>query len=153
MQLTKKEIMQKLYDIEEKEGIKVGRLIQKMVRNELIPMDVIKFINKYDKDFLQIYNTYNVIYNSRNKNPLYHNLKNKDLKIEEKAIAMSSLITKILISCSKIEDINEREIFAKAMNIDKINQAINEYALTNNSQLLEQCCDEVRELLQILYVD
>ena len=124
-----------------------------MVRNELIPMDVIKFINKYDKDFLQIYNTYNVIYNSRNKNPLYRNLKNKDLKIEEKAIAMSSLITKILISCSKIEDINEREIFAKAMNIDKINQAINEYALTNNSQLLEQCCDEVRELLQILYVD
>ena len=120
-----------------------------MVRNELIPMDVIKFINKYDKDFLQIYNTYNVIYNSRNKNPLYRNLKNKDLKIEEKAIAMSSLITKILISCSKIEDINEREIFA----IDKINQAINEYALTNNSQLLEQCCDEVRELLQILYVD
>ena len=109
MQLTKKEIMQKLYDIEEKEGIKVGRLIQKMVRNELIPMDVIKFINKYDKDFLQIYNTYNVIYNSRNKNPLYRNLKNKDLKIEEKAIAMSSLITKILISCSKIEDINERE--------------------------------------------
>lgn len=153
MQLTKKEIMQKLYDIEEKEGIKVGRLIQKMVRNELIPMDVIKFINKYDKDFLQIYNTYNVIYNSRNKNPLYRNLKNKDLKIEEKAIAMSSLITKILISCSKIEDINEREIFTKAMNIDKINQAINEYALTNNSQLLEQCCDEVRELLQILYVD
>lgn len=153
MQLTKKEIMQKLYDIEEKEGIKVGRLIQKMVRNELIPMDVIKFINKYDKDFLQIYNTYNVIYNSRNKNPLYRNLKNKDLKIEEKAIAMSSLITKILISYSKIEDINEREIFAKAMNIDKINQAINEYALTNNSQLLEQCCDEVRELLQILYVD
>lgn len=153
MQLTKKEIMQKLYDIEEKEGIKVGRLIQKMVRNELIPMDVIKFINKYDKDFLQIYNTYNVIYNSRNKNPLYRNLKNKDLKIEEKAIAMSSLITKILISCRKIEDINEREIFAKAMNIDKINQAINEYALTNNSQLLEQCCDEVRELLQILYVD
>ena len=63
MQLTKKEIMQKLYDIEEKEGIKVGRLIQKMVRNELIPMDVIKFINKYHKDFLQIYNTYNVIYN------------------------------------------------------------------------------------------
>ena len=73
----------KLYDIEEKEGIKVGRLIQKMVRNELIPMDVIKFINKYDKDFLQIYNTYNVIYNSRNKNPLYRNLKNKDLKIVE----------------------------------------------------------------------
>lgn len=153
MQITKKEIMQKLYDIEEKEGIKVGRLIQKIVRNELIPIDVIAFINKYDKDFLQIYNTYNIIYNSKNKNPLYRNLKNKDLSLEEKAIAMSSLVTKILISCSKINDIKEREIFSQAMNIQEINDALTKYALLNDSQLLEKCCNDVRELLQILYID
>ena len=47
MQITKKDIIQKLYDIEENNNVKVGRLVQKTVRNEIIPIEVIKFINKY----------------------------------------------------------------------------------------------------------
>ena len=42
-------------------------------------MNIIKLINKYDKGFLQIYDTYNTIYNSKNRNPLYRNLKNKNI--------------------------------------------------------------------------
>ena len=83
MQITKKDIIQKLYDIEEKSDLKLGREVQKVVRSENIPVDVIKLINKYDKGFLQIYDTYNTIYMSRNKNPLYRNLRNPNLKIEE----------------------------------------------------------------------
>ena len=109
MRLTKRDIIQKLYDIEEKYDLKLGKEVQKVVRNEMIPLDIITLINKYDKEFLQIYDTFNTIYNSRNKNPLYRNLKNTDLVISEKAIAMSSLVTKILISCSKIQDIEERK--------------------------------------------
>lgn len=71
MKITKKEIIQKLYDIEEKEDLKLGREVQKVIRNEIIPIEVIKLINKYDKEFLQIYDTYNVIYMARNKNPLW----------------------------------------------------------------------------------
>ena len=93
MIITKKDIIQKLYDIEERENLKLGREVQRVVRSEIIPIDVISFINKYDKEFLQIYDTYNVIYLSRNKNPLYRNLRNKDLAIEELAIAISSLVT------------------------------------------------------------
>ena len=101
MQITKKEFIQKLYEIEESEGIKLGREVQKVIRNEIIPIEVIKLINKYDKNFLKIYDTYNVIYMSRNKNPLFRNLKNKNLSIEEKAVALSSFVTKIFISCTK----------------------------------------------------
>lgn len=151
MIITKKDIIQKLYDIEEREGLKLGREVQRVVRSEVIPIDVITFINKYDKEFLQIYDTYNVIYLSRNKNPLYRNLRNKDLAIEEIAIAISSLVTKILISYSKITDEQERLLFASAMNINRLNEALTNYALYNNPTELLQCAKEVRELLQILY--
>lgn len=153
MQITKKEIIQKLYDIEENNNLKLGNEVQKVIRSEIIPMDIIKLINKYDKEFLQIYNTYNTIYLSRKRNPLYRNLKNKNLDIREKAIALSSLVTKILISCSKIEDIEERKLFAKVMDIEGINSAINKYILNNDSKDLLICCAEVKELLEILYKD
>lgn len=153
MIITKKEIIQKLYDIEERENLKLGREVQRVVRSEVIPIDVISFINKYDKEFLQIYDTYNVIYSSRNKNPLYRNLRNKDLSIEELAIAISSLVTKILISCSKIENEDEKKLFAQAMNIDRLDNSLTQYAMYGDSVELLQCAKEVRELLQILYED
>lgn len=153
MVITKKDIIQKLYDIEERENLKLGREVQRVVRSEIIPIDVISFINKYDKEFLQIYDTYNVIYLSKNKNPLYRNLRNKDLSIEELAIAISSLVTKILISCSKIKNENEKKLFAQAMNIDRLNNSLTQYAMYGESKDLLQCAKEVRELLQILYED
>ena len=136
MQLSKKEIIQKLYDIEERENIKLGREVQKVVRNEIVPIDVIKLINKYDRGFLQIYDTYNTIYNSKNKNPLYRNLRNENLDISEVAIAISSLVTKILISCSKIDDIDEKVYFAKAMCLDELNEALTQYIIYNQRLLL-----------------
>lgn len=153
MKITKKDIIQKLYEIEEKTDLKLGREVQKVVRSEIIPIDIIKLINKYDTGFLRIYDTYNTVYNSRNKNPLYRNLRNSNLRIEEKAIALSSLVTKILISCSKIEDENERKIFANAMNIDQLNNAISEYAIYGKADNLLENCKQVRELLELLYTE
>lgn len=151
MQITKKDIIQKLYEIEETTDLKLGREVQKVVRSENIPVDIIKLINKYDKQFLTIYDTYNTIYNSRNKNPLYRNLKNEKLDIREKAVALSSLVTKILISCSKIENTEDRILFANAMNVDQLNQAITNYALYNNEEDLIEASKQVRELLILLY--
>lgn len=151
MKLTKKEIIQKLYDIEEKENLKLGREVQKVVRNEIVPIEVIALINKYDKEFLQIYDTFNTIYNSRNKNPLYRNLRNPNLNVEEIAIAMSSLVTKILISCSKINNLQDKIIFSTAMGLEDINNSITKYALIGDSKELMERATEVRDLLQILY--
>ena len=153
MQITKKEIIQKLYDIEETNNLKLGKEVQRVIRSEIIPMDIIKLINKYDKEFLQIYDTYNTIYMSRFRNPLYRNLKNKNLDIREKAIALSSLVTKILISCSKISDDDERQLFSTVMDVEGINRAITDYALYNDKQGILKCSTEVRELLEILYND
>lgn len=153
MQLTKKEIIQKLYEIEDKENIKLGREVQRVIRNEVVPMDVIKLINKYDKTFLHIYDAYNTIYLSRNKNPLYRNLKNKNISIEELAVAISSLVTKILISCTKIKDVDQRIIFATAMSVNELNIALTNYSMFNKQDQLLECGRQVRELLEILYTD
>lgn len=153
MQLTKKDIIQKLYNIEEKENIKLGREVQKVIRNEIVPIEVISLINKYDKEFLQIYDTYNTIYNSRNKNPLYRNLRKENLNIEEVAIAISSLVTKILISCSKIQNIQERQLFATAMNLEQLNTSLTKYSILGQEEDLKENAKQVRELLEILYVD
>lgn len=153
MQITKKDIIQKLYEIEEITGNKLGREVQRVVRSETIPFDVIKIVNKYDNRFLQIYDTYNVIYNSRNKNPLFRNLRNKDLEISELAIAISSLVTKILISCSKITNEKERQLYATAMRVDELNEALTSYSIYNEVEPLVQCGKEVRELLHLLYAD
>lgn len=153
MQISKKEIIQKLYEIESKENLKLGREVQKVIRNEIVPIEVIKLINKYDKQFLQIYDTYNTIYASRNRNPLYRNLKNSKLAIPEVAIALSSLVTKILISASKIPDESDKILFTTAMNLERINDSITLYAKSNDSSKLLQCAKEVRELLEILYAD
>ena len=153
MQITKKDIIQKLYEIEEITGNKLGREVQRVVRNETIPFDVIKIVNKYDNRFLQVYDTYTVIYNSRNKNPLFRNLRNKDLEISELAIAISSLVTKILISCSKITNEEERQLYATAMRVDELNEALTNYSIYNEVEPLVQCGKEVRELLHLLYAD
>lgn len=153
MQITKRDIIQKLYDIADENNLKLGREVQRVIRSEIIPIEVIKLINKYDKEFLQIYNTYNSIYESRHRNPLYRNLKNKKLKPEELAVALSSLVTKILISCTKIDNETERKMFATAMNIDKINAALTDYALFNKTDQLIEISNQVRELLSILYED
>lgn len=153
MQLTKKEIIQRLYYIEEKQNLDLSKEVQKVIRNEIIPIEVIKVINKYDKTFLNIYDAYNAVYMARYRNPLYRNLKNPNIKVEELAIALSSLVTKILISLSKIEDEVERKVFVAAMDLHELNKAISNYAMFNQTEDLLECGRQVRELLEILYVD
>lgn len=150
-QLTKQDILNKLYEIAEKENLDFTREVQKTIRNEIVPMEVIKILNKYDKKFIPIYDTYNTIYLSRKKNPLYRNLRNKYIEVEEAAIAISSLVTKILISISKIPE-SDRRLFATAMNVKGLNDAVIEYTLGNTENIMEQH-GQVRELLELLFLE
>lgn len=150
-QLTKQDILNKLYEIAEKEHLDFTREVQKTIRNEIVPMEVIKILNKYDKSFLPVYDTYNTIYLSRSRNPLYRNLRNKYIEVEEAAIALSSLVTKILISISKMPE-EDRTLFAVIMNVEGLNEAITEYSNGNKDLIMEQH-GQVRELLELLFLE
>lgn len=150
-QLTKQDILNKLYEIAEAEHLDFTKEVQRTIRNEVVPMEVIKILNKYDKSFLPIYDTYNTIYLSRGRNPLYRNLRNKYIEVEEAAIAISSLVTKILISISKMPK-EDRVLFAVVMNIEGLNEAITEYSKGNKDLIMEQH-SQVRELLELLFLE
>lgn len=150
-QLTKQDILNKLYEIAEKENLDFTREVQKTIRNEIVPMEVIKILNKYDKSFLPVYDTYNTIYLSRSRNPLYRNLRNKYIEVEEAAIAISSLVTKILISISKMPE-EDKTLFAMIMNVEGLNEAITEYSKGNKDLIMEQH-SQVRELLELLFLE
>lgn len=151
-QLTKQDILNKLYEIAEKENLDFTREVQKTIRNEVVPMEVIKILNKYDKSFLPIYDTYNTVYLKRFNNPLYRNLRNPYIEVSEAAIALSSLVTKMLISISKmpVEDV---KLFSTVMNIDGLNKAITDYALYQNEEELMEQHKQVRELLELLFLE
>lgn len=153
MKISKTEIVQKLYEIAEKQKMNLDKEVQLVIRNEIVPMDVIKLINRYDKQFLQIYNTYNYIFKSRFKNPLYRNLRDKDnnITVEKLAIAISSLVTRILITCSKIDIPSERQLYAKAMNIEGLNASLTLYSIYGDPEGLLKMGQEIKELLTILY--
>ena len=78
-------------------------------------------------------------------------LKNKYLNIEELAIAISSLITKFLITYSQIDDIDTRVDFAKRCGITILSDALLEYTNFNNKQPLLKCVDDVRDFMD--YID
>lgn len=100
------------------------------------------------QEMLKVYEMYNIIYKKRKENPLYRNLKNENLNIEEIAIAISSLITKMLISYSMIDNVNERKKFVEISKIKNLNEAIIEYAVFNKEEKLLNCSKEIREFLK-----
>lgn len=151
-QLTKQDILNKLYEIAEKENLDFTREVQKTIRNEVVPMEVIKILNKYDKTFLPIYDTYNTVYLKRFNNPLYRNLRNPYISEAEAAIALSSLVTKMLISISKMPE-NDIKLFSTAMNIQGINEALTNYAINKDIEGIMEQHTQVRELLELLFLE
>ena len=116
-----------------------------------LPYSSMETLKTHDKTFTKIYETYKIIWTNRNKNPLYRTLKNKYINIEELAIAISSLITKFLITYSQIDDIDTRVDFAKRCGITILSDALLEYTNFNNKQPLLKCVDDVRDFMD--YID
>lgn len=151
-QLTKQDILNKLYEIAEKEGLDFTKEVQRTIRNEVVPMEVIKILNKYDKSFLPIYDTYNTVYLKRFNNPLYRNLRNPYIDVNEAAIALSSLVTKMLISISKMPE-EDIVLFSTVMNIQGINEALTKYAINRDEEDIMEQHKQVRELLELLFLE
>lgn len=151
-QLTKQDILNKLYEIAEKEGLDFTKEVQRTIRNEVVPMEVIKILNKYDKSFLPIYDTYNTVYLKRFNNPLYRNLRNPYIEVNEAAIALSSLVTKMLISISKMPE-EDIKLFSTVVNIQGINDAITKYAINRDEEDIMEQHKQVRELLELLFLE
>lgn len=141
----------KTESVEAGKPVSVSAYMHKVAANDVVPTDVLIFINKH-VGLPQLF-TYNEVYDRRRNNPLYKNLVNENLEDENKAIALSSLLTqtfihtKQLVKENKQSDIPE---YTDIMNVKAITEALNDYA-NGNAKKLNEVFFEIRDLLKELY--
>lgn len=136
------------------EGINTSQYMRKVASSDTVPTDVLIFINKHI-GLPQLF-TYNEIYHKRigpNKNPLYKNIMSENLDDENKAIALSSILTQTfihtrqLVKENKQDDVKE---YAELMNVAAITEALNDYA-NGNAEKLNEVFSEIRTVFKELF--
>lgn len=149
--LDKNSAYAQLTTIKEKYNVDVSRYMREVAMTNSVPASTIIFINKYIP-LDQLY-TYNKIHENRRKNPLYKNLVNESLPDAEKAIALSSFVTQVMIHAKELlkdnkqDDYNE---YMKLMCITEIFHALNEYA-NGNTDILNETFYQIRRMFKNLY--
>lgn len=140
-----------LREIKDSKGIDVSKYIHEVASSDSVPYSTIIFMNRH-KGLPQLA-TYNKIYERRRSNPLYKNLVNEDLPVEDRAIALSSLMTQTLIHMKELKRENKFEEmldYAEIMNLSTIAYALECYAVADNNPLNE-AFDQVRQMFKMLF--
>ena len=149
--ITKPKVYMALNYIKENHDINVTPYIHKTADSDNIPAEVIVFINKYLP--IEQFYTYNKVYENRRKNPLYKNLVNENATNEEMAIALSSLVTQIMIRNKELvkeSRTDDTKQFFNAMNTQVILNALRDYAIGRPEELVETF-NSTREVFKKLY--
>lgn len=136
-----------LLKIKKTENININEQVELIAGKEEVPLSVVKFINKYYPQ--QQITTLEHIHSKRHKNPLYKNLVNENLNVEDKAIALSSLLTQTMIGLKNIDD-DSKEDYCKTMMTEEILDAINSYSTGDTDKLLE-VSNNIRNKIKEIY--
>lgn len=145
--LDKSTAYAKLFSIKENHQVDISKYIKEMAGNDSIPYDVIVFINRYSP--LPHFETYNRIYEKRSKNPLYKTLVTENSSIEEKAIALSSFLTQIMISSKSLTN-EDRHMYHDIIDTKSIIESLQSYVSGDNDKLNETFL-MVRDIFKNLY--
>jgi len=130
--------------------INVSHMMHKVAENTEVPTEVLIFINRHI-GLPQLF-TYNEIYDRRRTSPLYKNLVNENLDDENKAIALSSLLTQTFIHSKQLVNEGKRSDaieYAEIMNVSTITEALNEYA-AGDPKKLNEVFQDVRKVFKYL---
>lgn len=130
------------------QGVPIKEHVERIVGSDTVPVDTIVFIDKYCP--LESLNTYRDIHEKRFKNPLYRNLVNESASVEDRAIALSSLLTRAMIRMSNINE-KYRKDYATEMNIKEISEALTLYSYNKDSSKLNEVFDKTRSFIKELF--
>jgi len=142
----------KLTEIKELKNININRYINEIAGKETVPYKVITFINKHHP--IEQLEVYNKIYNSRKNNPLYKNLVNEELPLEEMIISLNSLLTQTFIKskeCINKGNQEDAKLYFDIMNSNIILESLQDYITNNNEERLKETFYMVREVFKKLY--
>lgn len=133
--IDKSFIYEQLNKIHKEKHIDVAPYFALMVGKNEIPYEVVVFINKHTP--IDSLSTYNKIYEKRKRSPLFKNIIDEELPIEEKAIVLSSLLTQSLIGI-KHADKEFRDAILDTMNVNIILDAISQYMNDENEEIIQE---------------
>lgn len=129
-------------------GISVKEHLEVLVNSDTTPVSTLKFINKhFPVDSIQ---TFEDIHDKRYKNPLYKNLVNENSTIEDKAIALSSLLTRAMIRMSRMDE-KKRKDYATEMKVREISEALTQYSYNKDSTKLNEVFNNTRSIIKQLF--
>lgn len=146
--LSKSEVYRELLEIHSKHNEDISTFIESMSDSESIPYEVLVFINRYNP--LPQLEVYNRIYGKKRNNPLYKNLVNENASIEDRVIALSSLMTQSLIRLKELPEENRQE-HSKIMHLSTIAEAICDYSVYGNTKRLNETFMMVRDVCKNLF--
>lgn len=146
--LSRADVYSSIIEIGNQENLDLSDLLSEVMHSEDIPYKAIAFINHY-KPLPQLM-TYNSIYEKKNKNPLYRNIVNESLPTIERAIALSSLLTRSIITMKSLPE-EDHQAYANIMNIPVIAEAISRYTNYGDSDMLDEVFMMVRDVFKNLY--
>lgn len=136
-----------LLEIKKTKNVDINEQIKLIAGKEDVPLSVVKFINEYIPQQQII--TLEHIHSKRHKNPLYKNLVNENSTVEDKAIALSSLLTQTMIGLKNIDDDNKQD-YCKTMMVEEILKAIDSYSTGDTNKLLE-VSNNIRNKIKEIY--
>lgn len=132
--MTKLACYKKLFEIRDTYQVDITEQLHQLAVMPSPDESIITFISRYNSSpsFLNEEVVEN-IYNKRDKNPLYKSLVNESASDIDKAIAMSSLITRVLIDSKSMTD---NKSLLSEMQIHSLTSALSDYANGDTSSLL-----------------
>lgn len=129
-------------------GVSITEHLERVVGDESVPLDTLVFIDSYFP--LDSVQTYRDIHEKRYNNPLYKNLVNENSSSEDRAVALSSLMTRIMIRMTRMDEKRRKE-YASEMHVREISDALNEYSYNKNSDKLNEVFNNTRSILKKLF--
>lgn len=147
-QINKAYIYERLAAIQNEKHINTQPYIDMMIGQEEIPYKVVVFINRHAP--IENFRTYNSIYDKRRKSPLFRNLLNANLPIEEKAIVLSSLLSQSLISMKHAKE-EHKDAFIDTVNIDLIFKALSKYMYENDTNIIDETFETFHIIFKTLF--
>jgi len=147
-EINKAYIYEQLDIIHREKKLDTSSYISKMIGREDIPYEVIVFVNKHLP--IEKFVTYNEIYNKRRNSPLFRNLVDINLPIEEQAIVLSSLLTQSLIGIKHIHS-EDRSSIVDAINVDVILNALSQYIHSYNTDIITEVFRMYQTIFKTLF--
>lgn len=146
MAFSKKYLIQTLNIIAKEQNLDVNLYVNDVLKND-IPVSSLIFINKYKP--LSELGVLNLIYNKKNKTPLFKNFKKGNIDNYEQVVCLGSLLTQMLCYIKTTKDDVTKH--SKIIGIESILYAINDFINTGEFNKVNIVYNNFSELFKELY--